>query len=566
MSSGCAAFGHPARPPRTAPHDAGDRLGGRQRSAAFALRRVDGGQPMPCRGQPDRARPCSGHRTTRQRDQAHSAAEPSSENRPAAPCAAALQRAEVMPEAHSSDPADRRSRDVARATSCRRCTASRRGPQAHPFPQSRSGRVRCLAPPWRAGGCAPTRRQETVQWPTKCSSTRPIRRRPGWSCCAAIASRNSTSSPRNRKQLRGNIYLAKVTRVEPSLQAAFVDYGGNRHGFLAFSEIHPDYYQIPVADRQALIDEEERAAARRRRRSRPPRAAGAPPRAATVRARDRRDDVTSEPSDSADGRRRRDDGGSRSHGRRDARRCRARRGRRVGRATRRSRRAARGTPRGAAGDPAGEPRPRIESRDSRASRRRADRRRRVDEPIAAEQPRDARPTATPQPTSRRRRRRMRDGRRRPTANVTEVNGHGAERRGRGRRIGRRRRRDGRSAGARAALLAASTRSRKSSSAGRSCWCRWSRKSAAPRARRSPPISRSPAAIRVLMPNTARGGGISRKITSADDRKQLQGDRRGARSAGRHGRDPAHRRRQPAPRPRSSATSNICCGCGRRCAT
>jgi ribonuclease E len=63
----------------------------------------------------------------------------------------------------------------------------------------------------------------------------------------------------HRKQLRGNIYLAKVTRVEPSLQAAFVDYGGNRHGFLAFSEIHPDYYQIPIADRQALIDEEERA-------------------------------------------------------------------------------------------------------------------------------------------------------------------------------------------------------------------------------------------------------------------------------------------------------------------
>ncbi len=62
----------------------------------------------------------------------------------------------------------------------------------------------------------------------------------------------------NRKQLRGNIYLAKVTRVEPSLQAAFVDYGGNRHGFLAFSEIHPDYYQIPVADRQALLAEEER--------------------------------------------------------------------------------------------------------------------------------------------------------------------------------------------------------------------------------------------------------------------------------------------------------------------
>jgi ribonuclease E len=57
----------------------------------------------------------------------------------------------------------------------------------------------------------------------------------------------------HKKQLRGNIYLAKVTRVEPSLQAAFVDYGGNRHGFLAFAEIHPDYYQIPLADRQALL-------------------------------------------------------------------------------------------------------------------------------------------------------------------------------------------------------------------------------------------------------------------------------------------------------------------------
>lgn len=63
----------------------------------------------------------------------------------------------------------------------------------------------------------------------------------------------------SKKQLRGNIYLAKVMRVEPSLQAAFVDYGGNRHGFLAFSEIHPDYYQIPVADRQALLEEEARA-------------------------------------------------------------------------------------------------------------------------------------------------------------------------------------------------------------------------------------------------------------------------------------------------------------------
>ncbi|SON56441.1 Ribonuclease E [Hartmannibacter diazotrophicus] len=80
----------------------------------------------------------------------------------------------------------------------------------------------------------------------------------------------------NRKQLRGNIYLAKVTRVEPSLQAAFVEYGGNRHGFLAFSEIHPDYYQIPVADRQALLDAEaeearEEAESQNNRRGRRPR-------------------------------------------------------------------------------------------------------------------------------------------------------------------------------------------------------------------------------------------------------------------------------------------------------
>ncbi len=85
----------------------------------------------------------------------------------------------------------------------------------------------------------------------------------------------------NKRQLAGNIYLAKVTRVEPSLQAAFVDYGGNRHGFLAFSEIHPDYYQIPVADREALMaeerayaeaqrakeEEDEKPKPRRRRRS-----------------------------------------------------------------------------------------------------------------------------------------------------------------------------------------------------------------------------------------------------------------------------------------------------------
>ena len=63
-----------------------------------------------------------------------------------------------------------------------------------------------------------------------------------------------------KRQLRGNVYLARVTRVEPSLQAAFVEYGGNRHGFLAFSEIHPDYYQIPYEDRMALLKAQEEEA------------------------------------------------------------------------------------------------------------------------------------------------------------------------------------------------------------------------------------------------------------------------------------------------------------------
>ncbi len=62
-----------------------------------------------------------------------------------------------------------------------------------------------------------------------------------------------------KKQLKGNIYLAKITRVEPSLQAAFVEYGGSRHGFLSFNEIHPDYYQLPIADREALVAREAEA-------------------------------------------------------------------------------------------------------------------------------------------------------------------------------------------------------------------------------------------------------------------------------------------------------------------
>src|SRR5271165_1724320 len=78
-----------------------------------------------------------------------------------------------------------------------------------------------------------------------------------------------------RKQLKGNIYLAKVVRVEPSLQAAFVEYGGGRHGFLAFGEIHPDYYQIPVADRQRLLEMQAEEA--RAEEEEDDRAADAPP-------------------------------------------------------------------------------------------------------------------------------------------------------------------------------------------------------------------------------------------------------------------------------------------------
>lgn len=100
-----------------------------------------------------------------------------------------------------------------------------------------------------------------------------------------------------KKQLKGNIYLAKVVRVEPSLQAAFVEYGGGRHGFLAFGEIHPDYYQIPVADRQRLLKmqaeearaeeeaEDEADAAPRRPQQPPPPSPGVAAAAAPARAR-----------------------------------------------------------------------------------------------------------------------------------------------------------------------------------------------------------------------------------------------------------------------------------------
>ncbi|MCJ2056352.1 Rne/Rng family ribonuclease [Methylobacterium sp. J-048] len=97
----------------------------------------------------------------------------------------------------------------------------------------------------------------------------------------------------NRRQLRGNIYLAKVTRVEPSLQAAFVEYGGNRHGFLAFNEIHPDYYQIPLADRQALLEDEARDAEEHREREERRRRSPRRSRGRRAEARSRTDDTVS---------------------------------------------------------------------------------------------------------------------------------------------------------------------------------------------------------------------------------------------------------------------------------
>ena len=81
----------------------------------------------------------------------------------------------------------------------------------------------------------------------------------------------------SRKQLKGNIYLAKITRVEPSLQAAFVEYGGNRHGFLAFSEIHPDYYRIPLEDREALLAEQAAMAREQEEQEAGARSAAQPP-------------------------------------------------------------------------------------------------------------------------------------------------------------------------------------------------------------------------------------------------------------------------------------------------
>ena len=108
-----------------------------------------------------------------------------------------------------------------------------------------------IAPPADFRAASAARLGVTPEWQSACSSTPPTRKRPGWWFSTAIVSKNSISKSSTKQQVKGNIYLAKVTRVEPSLQAAFVEYGGNRHGFLAFSEIHPDYFRIPVGDRLA---------------------------------------------------------------------------------------------------------------------------------------------------------------------------------------------------------------------------------------------------------------------------------------------------------------------------
>ena len=262
----------------------------------------------------------------------------------------------------------------------------------------------------------------------------------------------------NKRQLAGNIYLAKVTRVEPSLQAAFVDYGGNRHGFLAFSEIHPDYYQIPKADREALLAEEAELAREAEEEADPREAeaaaaaraaASAPPPPRRPAAEDAV--VVREPR----------------HRDQPAGRCRRRRARGRAAAVRGGRRHRHRRPRRAGGRP---PRPAEEP-----SRRRATRTRDADEDD------DARPVRG----GRRRRRRRRSApprkpmrqRRYKIQEVIKV---------------------------RQILLVQVVKEERGnkgaalttylSLAGRYC---------------------------VLMPNTARGGGISRKITNAADRKKLK---------------------------------------------
>ena len=359
----------------------------------------------------------------------------------------------------------------------------------------------------------------------------------------------------NRRQLRGNIYLAKVTRVEPSLQAAFIDYGGNRHGFLAFSEIHPDYYQIPVADRQALIAEEERAhrdaedeidrRASGGGRSRRPRREA---------AHERHDATRSEAAESSEAH-------SETNGANGEHADDARRGRRghhethdAGAERRAARKHRAGRSAGRASGRASPPKP------PQRQRQPASRSRPRAEPRREPSPGATRPNTRRSPTPKRRRR---DGRDR-----TAPRG-GADRRRRGER-----------SPPAARTISSRSRSRPPP--------RTARKSVelvggadameevqerTPRYRRTYKIQEvikrrqimlvqvvkeergtKGAALTtylslagrysVLMPNTARGGGISPQDHQRARPQEAEGDRAGPGSAGRHGRDPAHRRREP----------------------
>ena len=274
-SSGCTAFGHPARRPQAPLPD--EATGGPAEGAnglrhpacavpAGLLGRCScGRQPVSWRRQPSATVWRLMLRVSR------------FESKIASRRATAIASYALSPRAEGScqnrasriDPIAATSRREAAPGQCPQPAKARlpamritsRALKAHPFHTSQAGRrARRLAPSmWRqeAASCRPAikRLVNAQQDADRCD---PSGRDPGGRSARQSSSKNSTSSSANRKQLRGNIYLAKVTRVEPSLQAAFVDYGGNRHGFLAFSEIHPDYYQIPVADRQALIAEEER--------------------------------------------------------------------------------------------------------------------------------------------------------------------------------------------------------------------------------------------------------------------------------------------------------------------
>ena len=318
----------------------------------------------------------------------------------------------------------------------------------------------------------------------------------------------------SKRQLRGNIYLAKVTRVEPSLQAAFVDYGGNRHGFLAFSEIHPDYYQIPVADRQALLEEDARA-----HRDEDDEELGPSGGAAASGATSRhglngapRRKMKASPSQ-CQRRRIRDRIRRSSENRAEFERCASetaeaspsRTGGRRNSATRHSMwrdRRCEAVP--------GEPAAHRPSRDCarRSSGLRGHRGGRAAGEGSAS---DARMTACRPAEIRHRSNRPRRGRRAADRGKRDVERRGRPSSARRRRTTKTRattktKRKKSTSSSSAAMpwkkcptasivCAGNIKSRKSSSAARSCWCRSSRKSAATRARRSPPICRSPAAIR-----------------------------------------------------------------------